>query len=173
MRDVVVDGLMRNLGLSVQGYDNFVMTLCLHQAEFANNIFSSVTPIISWATTSTCVLRRNNMDSLDENPTLPAVPRLSWRSLQSADVAAIASLASRCMSADGGGHMRLISLDDPDTYVLEHYLPARPGTSIGAFEMVQPNTITYRAHLLRGMWQSIRIGAMSERGFGMLSSILF
>jgi ribosomal protein S18 acetylase RimI-like enzyme len=73
------------------------------------------------------------MDSIDESPTPPAVPRLSWRSLQSADVETIVSLASICLLSDGGYPMGLSTIDRPDTYVREHYLPARPGASIGAF----------------------------------------
>ena len=70
------------------------------------------------------------MDSADENKIIPSVPRLSWRSLQTADVAAIASLASMCLEADGG-----LPLGTSDTYIKEHYLPAWPGASIGAFEV--------------------------------------
>jgi len=76
------------------------------------------------------------MDSPDKNSILPSIPGLNWRSLQPDDVAAIASLATVCLTVDGGLPQGLKSLDnDTDTYVQEHYLPAWPGTSIGAFEM--------------------------------------
>lgn len=70
------------------------------------------------------------MDSPDENMTLPTALGLSWRSLQPADVAAITALATMCLEADGG-HL----LGATDTYIQKHYLPALPGTSIGAYEM--------------------------------------
>jgi len=72
----------------------------------------------------------DNMDSADENMIMPTTPRLSWRSLQTADVAAIAALASMCMEADGG-----LPLSATNAYIQKHYLPAPPGTSIGAFEV--------------------------------------
>jgi mycothiol synthase len=73
------------------------------------------------------------MDSPDENPAPPDAPGLSWRSLQPADAIAITALATTCLAADGG-----LPLGATDTYVQEHYLPAGPGASIGAFEMDGP-----------------------------------
>jgi len=70
------------------------------------------------------------MNSPDENMTIPTAPGLSWRSLQTADVAAITALATMCLEADGG-----LPLGATDTYIQKHYLPALPGTSIGAFEV--------------------------------------
>ena len=70
------------------------------------------------------------MDSPNENMTLPTAPGLSLRSLQTADVGAITELATMCLAADGG-----LPLGATGTYIQEHYLPACPGASIGAFEM--------------------------------------
>ena len=69
------------------------------------------------------------MDFPDENKITPTVPGLSWRSLQQDDVAAITALATACLETNGG-----LPLGAADTYIQEHYLPALPGTSIGAFE---------------------------------------
>ncbi|MGB2895250.1 MAG: GNAT family N-acetyltransferase [Anaerolineales bacterium] len=68
------------------------------------------------------------MDSPNENLVPPTTPKLSWRSLQPADVVAITTLAAICLEVDGG-HL----LGVTDTYIQEHYLPALPGASIGAF----------------------------------------
>ena len=70
------------------------------------------------------------MNSPDENKTIPTAPGLSWRSLEVADVAAITALATMCLEADGG-----LPLGATDIYIQEHYLPALPGASIGAFEV--------------------------------------
>ena len=70
------------------------------------------------------------MDSPDENPTLPDVPGLSWRSLKPSDIEAIASLTTTCHAADGGR-----PLGATGNYLQENYLPASPGVSIGAFEI--------------------------------------
>ncbi len=69
------------------------------------------------------------MDSPDENSSPPTTPGLSWRSLQPVDVGAITALADTCLAADGG-----LLLGATDAYIREHYLPARSGSSIGAFE---------------------------------------
>jgi len=69
------------------------------------------------------------MNRPDENKIIPTVPGLTWRSLQSNDVGAITALATACLETDGG-----LPLGAADTYIHEHYLPALPGTSIGAFE---------------------------------------
>ena len=69
------------------------------------------------------------MDSPGEYPAPPTAPGLSWRSLQPIDLGAITALADACLAADGG-HL----LGATDAYIREHYLPARSGSSIGAFE---------------------------------------
>ena len=69
------------------------------------------------------------MDSPDENPAPPTTPGLSWRSLQPVDVGAITTLADTCLAADGG-----LPLGATEAYIREHYLIARSGSSIGAFE---------------------------------------
>ena len=75
------------------------------------------------------------MDSPDENPTPPVVAGISWRSLQPADAAAVTALASKCLAKGGGLPQGLRSLErDTDAYVQEHYLPVRPGASVGALE---------------------------------------
>jgi len=70
------------------------------------------------------------MNSPDENKTIPTAPGLSWRSLKPTDIAAITTLATICLEADGG-----LPLGATDTYIQKHYLPALPGASIGAFEV--------------------------------------
>jgi len=67
------------------------------------------------------------MASPDEIPAPPNISGLSWRSLQAADAAAIAALASRCLAADGGH-----PFGAEKAYIKKHYLPAR---STGAFEV--------------------------------------
>ena len=69
------------------------------------------------------------MDSPDENLAPPTTHGLSWRSLQPIDLGAITALATACLAADGG-----LLLGATDAYLREHYLPARSGSSIGAFE---------------------------------------
>jgi len=69
------------------------------------------------------------MNPPDENKIIPTVPGLSWRSLQPNDVGAITALATACLETDRG-----LPLGASDTYIQEHYLPALPETSIGAFE---------------------------------------
>jgi len=69
------------------------------------------------------------MNPPDETKIIPTVPELSWRSLQPNDVGTITELATACLEVDGG-----LPLGAADTYIQEHYLPALPGTSIGAFE---------------------------------------
>jgi len=69
------------------------------------------------------------MNPPDETKIIPAVPRLSWRSLQPADVGAITALATACLETDGG-----LPLGASDTYIHKHYLPALPGMSIGSFK---------------------------------------
>jgi len=69
------------------------------------------------------------MDSPGKNLVQPTAPGLAWRSLQPIDVGAINALATTCLTADGG-HL----LGAADSYIREHYLPARPGISIGAVE---------------------------------------
>lgn len=69
------------------------------------------------------------MVSPDENPVPPTTPGLSWRSLQIVDVGAIVALATTCLAVDGGH-----TWGATDDYIHEHYLPARSGSSIGAFE---------------------------------------
>jgi len=71
-----------------------------------------------------------DMNSPGDPLPLLAALELSWRSLQPADVVAIAALATACLEADGG-----LPWGATDDYVQEHYLPAGPGASIGAFEM--------------------------------------
>ncbi len=70
------------------------------------------------------------MDSADENEIMLTTPWLSWRSLQPADVSEIAQLAKARLEVDGG-----LPLGASDAYIQEHYLPALPGVSIGAFEI--------------------------------------
>jgi len=70
------------------------------------------------------------MNPPDETKIIPTVPGLSWRSLQPNDVGAITELATMCLEVDGG-----LPLGASDTYIQEHYLPALPGSSIGAFEV--------------------------------------
>lgn len=67
------------------------------------------------------------MASPDEIPAPPNIPGLTWRSLQAADAAAIAALASQCLAADGGH-----PFGAEKAYIQERYLSAR---SIGAFEI--------------------------------------
>lgn len=76
---------------------------------------------------------RNDMDSPDESLTPPTIPGLAWRSLEPVDVAAIAALATACLAADGG-----LPWGATEAYVREHYLPAPPGASIGAFQVDGP-----------------------------------
>ena len=107
------------------------------------------------------------MNSPDKNITLPTALGLSWRSLQTADVAAITVLATMCLEADGG-----LPLGATDTYIQKHYLPAWPGASIGAFEVdgrlvastaVQPTHIPeeYRTTIVGHVHPTYR-----RRGFG-------
>ena len=107
------------------------------------------------------------MDSSDEIPILPATPRLDWRSLRPADAAAITALVATCLAADGG-----LELGATEAYVREHYLPAWPGASIGAFEAdgplvacaaVQPTHTPeeYRATMVGQVHPTYR-----RRGFG-------
>ncbi len=69
------------------------------------------------------------MYSPDENPAPPTTPGLSWRSLQAVDIGAIVALSTTCLAVDGGH-----TWGATDDYIHEHYLPALPGSSIGAFE---------------------------------------
>lgn len=103
----------------------------------------------------------------DPGENLAAARGLSWRALRPADIEAITSLAATCLATDGG-----LPLGAEDTYVREHYLPARPGVSIGAFETsgrliacaaVQPSH-TQKEHraILVGQVDPVYCG----RGFG-------
>jgi mycothiol synthase len=107
------------------------------------------------------------MAAPDEIPMPPSIPELAWRSLQPADVAAIAALAAACLAVDGG-----LLPGATDTYVQEHYLPAPPSASIGAFEKdsslvacaaVQPTHTSkeYRATIVGHVYPTYR-----RRGFG-------
>jgi len=107
------------------------------------------------------------MDSPNDVPAPPTAAGLSWRPLQPVDVGAIASLAATCLAADGG-----LLLGATDGYLREHYLPARSGSSIGAFETdgrlvvcaaIQPthSAKEYRATIVGQVHPDLR-----RRGFG-------
>lgn len=75
------------------------------------------------------ILKNKHMTNVDSEQPPPPTPGLSWRPLDSADLTAITALSATCLAADGG-----LPLAATDAFVQPRYLPAAPGTTIGAFD---------------------------------------